>query len=270
MMSQTMVRRCLIVGCSRTKTDSPGLLPAVQRYDGPIYRVIRRYLREAPSAQRSLEIFVLSAEFGLIPGEAEIPAYDRLMTASRADELRPQVLNTTRDRISPQGYSEIFLSMSKTYSRALAGINDLVHDDTKVVLSSEPSGRQLTKLKQWLWGLEEPPPAQEFAWSDNGFADSESADSVPLVQRKTIPRTVVLRDHQMRMTAAEAISRLKQGMCEDPDTARKIRSWYLSIEGERISPKWAAQYLFGVPVSRFSADEARRALRGLGLNCDKV
>ncbi len=265
-----MTRRCLIVGCSRTKVDTSERLPAIQRYNGPAYRVIRRFLREAPAAGESLDIFILSAEFGLITADTKIPAYDRLMTESRADELRSQVLTTVQDKIGLQPYSEIFLSMGKTYLRALVGINDLVHDGTDVVVSNEASGRQLTELKQWLWGLEERPVAWELPFSDRESANTTPVMSLPTVQPQTTPRVVVLRGRRIRMTTAAAISRLKHGLCEHQNEPRKIRSWYVNIEGEKVSPKWAAQYLFGLPTSKFSADEARRALRGLGLNCYQV
>jgi hypothetical protein len=64
------------------------------------------------------------------------------------------------------------------------------------------------------------------------------------------------------------MERLQAGIIQEPvSAAYQVRSWYVDINGERISPKWAAQYLFDVPVNQFSADEARRVLRRLGLNC---
>ena len=41
-----MDKRLLILGCADRKRDSGGLLPALDRYDGPAYRVIRTFLRE--------------------------------------------------------------------------------------------------------------------------------------------------------------------------------------------------------------------------------
>ena len=42
----TMSKQLLVLGCSQTKRDSVGELPAIDRYDGPSYRVLRGYLRE--------------------------------------------------------------------------------------------------------------------------------------------------------------------------------------------------------------------------------
>jgi hypothetical protein len=249
--------RCLIVSCSRTKVASPEPMPAIQRYDGPAYRVLRKFLAEAPDASRSLDVYILSAEFGLIEAETKIPVYNRLMTASRAKELRPHVMDVVQHEISPQGYSEVFLSMSQLYLKAIDGIGCLLDSETKVIASNRTTGQSLTDLKKWLW-------------RSSGSAETESAAPAPIVQPKAAPQTVILRGRQVKMSTAQTISQLKQGMDQNWDVAHKIQAWYLDLERERVSPKWAAQYLFDVPVNEFSADEARRVLRRLGLNCYKI
>ncbi len=248
--------RCLIVSCSRTKAASPEPMPAIQRYDGPAYRVLRKFLDEAPDASQSLDVYVLSAEFGLIEAETEIQAYDRLMTASRAEELHQQVMDAVQKEIGPRNYSEVFLSMSRLYLKAIEGIDRLLDSKTKVITSNRTTGQSLTDLKKWLW-------------RSDGSAEAAPAAPAPVVQPKAAPQTVILRGQQVEMSTAQTISQLKQGMSQNWDVAHKIRAWYLDLEGDRVSPKWAAQYLFDVPVNEFSADEARRVLRGLGLNCYK-
>src|SRR4051794_25280888 len=75
-------RRLLIIACSDRKYADDRLLPATQRYDGPAFRVLRRYLREQPPEPPAIR--VLSAEFGLIDDTTLIPRYDRGMTLERA------------------------------------------------------------------------------------------------------------------------------------------------------------------------------------------
>ncbi len=61
------MKRCLIIGCSKSKIKSPGHMPALQRYDGPSFRVLRRFLaaESSPHAEGKVDVFILSAEFGL-------------------------------------------------------------------------------------------------------------------------------------------------------------------------------------------------------------
>ena len=80
----------LILSCSQRKRLDEGLLPAVERYDGPAFQVLRRFLRE--NSSEAPHVLILSAEHGLISYDRPIAAYDRKMTLARARELRPLVL----------------------------------------------------------------------------------------------------------------------------------------------------------------------------------
>lgn len=68
-------------------------MPAIDRYDGPTFYVFRRYLRETDD--RQLRVYILSADFEIINAKS-IPNYDRLMTPSRARELREQATRSLR------------------------------------------------------------------------------------------------------------------------------------------------------------------------------
>lgn len=140
--------RCLILGCSRTKIGSPELLPAIQRYDGPPFKVLRRYIKENTSY--GLDVFVLSAKYGLIDGQAYIPNYDQCMTKERALEIHDNVIRTVENNLLHRNYDEIFLSMGKVYLGAMSGIEDILNG--KVIVSHGPPGKKLAGLRNWLWG----------------------------------------------------------------------------------------------------------------------
>src|SRR5688572_5303367 len=110
------MKRCLILGCSESKIETAGKIPALDRYDGPPFRVLRRFLTDVPPSdpRRQLDVFVLSAEYGLIKEEQEIPVYDQRMTPQRAGELQPDVLRIFQEKIASQNYEELFLSMGKS------------------------------------------------------------------------------------------------------------------------------------------------------------
>ncbi len=92
-MSETPLataRNLLVLGCSATKIETDGVMPALSLYDGPMFRVLRSFLRDNRWPE-SLSVAVLSAKFGLIGGLAQIPYYNKRMTPARAIELNPSV-----------------------------------------------------------------------------------------------------------------------------------------------------------------------------------
>lgn len=78
------VTALVVMPCSATKSAAAGELPAVDRYDGPMWRTLRAAVREA---RQPVDVWFLSARFGFHPATLGIPDYDQVMTASRAAEL---------------------------------------------------------------------------------------------------------------------------------------------------------------------------------------
>jgi hypothetical protein len=56
--------RLLLVACSATKNGAAETLPAITRYDGVAYRVIRRWQHEHAAQAEELAILILSARYG--------------------------------------------------------------------------------------------------------------------------------------------------------------------------------------------------------------
>ncbi|MEA5560724.1 helicase HerA-like domain-containing protein [Planktothrix agardhii] len=65
----------LIINCSKSKYSQLEFLPAIERYNGVAFRVVRKFLQEQTTDY--LDIFILSAKFGLIPAYQLIPNYDQ-------------------------------------------------------------------------------------------------------------------------------------------------------------------------------------------------
>ena len=68
----TQSRRLLILACSQRKRLDPQPLPVLERYDGPAFRVLRKFLRDSPCEAQRIDISVLSAEFGLLSAQQMI------------------------------------------------------------------------------------------------------------------------------------------------------------------------------------------------------
>lgn len=144
-------RRLLIIACTATKRPDAGLLPAIDRYDGPSFRVLRRWQADHPDVADSLAVYVLSAEYGLIPASLPIADYNRRMTAARADELREPVQAALQQVLTGQTFAAAYLSGGQVYRRALGEPLPRIGG---IPLETAPAGAgigtQLAALKRWL------------------------------------------------------------------------------------------------------------------------
>jgi hypothetical protein len=240
--------RCLILGCTEAKRDASGSLPALERYNGPTFQVVRRFLREAGPQLKDVDIYVLSAEYGLISVDKPIADYDRRMTTARAAELRPEVSKRLREILS-QGYDEVFVSLSQVYLEAVGSLDALGSDGARVIVSRAAMGRRLTELKRWLYHLPDEPLAPE--------------RSEPTV-RGTGQAT--LCGQRIAATTDEVVTLARQALADGLGKPRNFRSWYALVDGEKVSTKWLVSLLLGLDVSEFQASEARRVLGQLGVD----
>lgn len=98
-------RRLLILSCSLTKRDGPQYMPARERYDGPLWRTLRR----VDPDERKARVAFLSAEYGFREARTNIEKYDRRMTPEIAASMKAGGLGTrwprpkTRRRVMPSG-----------------------------------------------------------------------------------------------------------------------------------------------------------------------
>ena len=120
----------LIIGCSQRKVESTGLLPAIERYDGPTYRTLRKVFPDGHLPD-NLDIVIISAKHGLIECKQPIENYDQRMTPERADALAATVRDALQRKIianTDEGthfyiYDQVFINLGKTYRRTLEGFH---------------------------------------------------------------------------------------------------------------------------------------------------
>lgn len=235
-------RRLLILSCSRCKRADGNLLPAVQRYDGPAFRVLRRFLREAQS--EAPDIRVLSAEHGLIPHDRPIPYYDRAMTPSRARELRPGVREELTHVASRGVPRDTFILAGQTYLAALRAEGMPRFLDRAKLGGGAPGGR-LAELRDWLW-----------------------SETPRLGYNSSMPATKGrqrIRGVEVSLTGEQALGIARRALDEAWGNPDRYESWCVPVDGRCVAPKWLVSRITGLPVGAFSTDEARRLLARLGV-----
>lgn len=143
-------RRLLVLSCSATKTDAPGAVPAIDRYDGPAYRTLRAWLRENPEEARDLKILIISAKFGAIPSDTPIEQYDLRMDRFNAHKLQGGVRRAIKNAVKETAPLESVLVVAGSdYLEAIGTLEGLglPYDTT---IASGGIGQKLGVLRRWL------------------------------------------------------------------------------------------------------------------------
>lgn len=149
----TAPRRLLVMACTATKRDDHLLLPAGERYDGPSFRLLRRWQREHPEAAARLDVYILSAAFGFISADQLIPDYNQRLTPAGAARLHDEVLCGVCSVVTRATFSGAYLSAGHLY-RSTFGCLSPSDVFAPVPLTLPPPGLgiggQLAALKRWL------------------------------------------------------------------------------------------------------------------------
>lgn len=115
---------------------------AVELYDGPFYKVLRKNYPD------NLNVLILSAKYGLISSDKIISYYDQIMTINRAEELSSEIKVKLESTVSNEYYDEIFISLGKTYMFAIDESKNFL-DKYNVYWGHGQIGERLHQLKEW-------------------------------------------------------------------------------------------------------------------------
>ncbi len=140
-----MNKRLLVLGCADRKRESEGLLPALDRYDGPAYRVLRKFLREYQWPE-DVSIAVLSAEYGLIGILKEIQHYDRRMDLATARAKAPECSALLTEWAT--SHRSVHLSLGVQYLTALQPALEVLNHRPEVFNGG--IGEKLQSIKTFL------------------------------------------------------------------------------------------------------------------------
>ena len=235
--------RMLILACSQRKRRDKGLLPAVERYDGPAFRVLRRFLRE--SSSRVPDVLILSAEHGLIPHDLPIADYDRKMTPTRARELRPRIFADLERLIAPRASLETLICAGKQYLPALQADDASPLSKASVRTCDGALGRKLAELHDWLHGH-----SPKLRYNSSMLIEGNGA---------------CIRGVEVTLTPDQVFDIAAEALAEGWGDPERYESWCVPMNGRYVAPKWLVSQISGLPVRAFTTDESRRLLAQLGV-----
>jgi cytoplasmic iron level regulating protein YaaA (DUF328/UPF0246 family) len=109
-----------VQGCSDRKHDGPDA--AFDLYDGYYYRILKKAKRE-DAFDSSIDVVILSAEYGLLDADERIESYDREMSSERASEFQSAGLpGDLADRAKE--YDCVVVNLGAPYREAIDGFAD--------------------------------------------------------------------------------------------------------------------------------------------------
>lgn len=142
------MNRLLLISCSQRKVETDKALPALELYDGPVYRSLRKMQRE-DTLPKNLDILIISALHGLVHAKDTIRTYDLKMTAARADqpEFRLYIHNCLKGYQQAAKYEQVFVNLGKIYARTLENYHwGLI----SYLEASGGIGQRVSQMRVWL------------------------------------------------------------------------------------------------------------------------
>jgi hypothetical protein len=143
-------RKLLIVGCCETKSKVEELIPASERYKGPLFTTLNK-----AGVPKDVDVAVLSAKHGLIRFDTPLEDYNVKMKDGRKDLLKsPEQLARINNTVD--GYGEVFVAGGEDYRNFLdeAGIKGKYTTYTDHADKVRGIGDQRSILAKWLYKAE--------------------------------------------------------------------------------------------------------------------
>jgi len=144
--------KLLILGPSYRRNPSPEPLPAIERYDGLFYRMVRKYIDKLK--EKDIDVIIVTEDLDVVTPETKLPykppvgeSWKTLPLIEKDPEkvklLRNQILELAKER----EYEEIFVALNKHYQTLLP---DLTPYSRRIIASFRGIGPKAQALKRWL------------------------------------------------------------------------------------------------------------------------
>jgi hypothetical protein len=125
-------------------------MPALDRYNGVFFRVLKKYLREGQL--EDVDILILSETLGILTPEKGVPynpVISKVVGRGDTDKARKQNLETLRNWFSKREYAEIYVNCGRDFLKLIEGFEKLT---SARVTFAEGSGigPKAAHMKKWI------------------------------------------------------------------------------------------------------------------------
>lgn len=145
---QTGPPALLLVGCSARKTPAMARGRAWNLYDGRVFQVLKKALRDRPDWGRELFVVIVSARYGVIEADRVIEAYDERLTANEAVVRRALFSEQLRAIVFGREFRSVRVDLGRAYRSALPDL-DALFAPTPVEWASGGIGARNARTRRW-------------------------------------------------------------------------------------------------------------------------
>ncbi len=215
----------------------------MERYNGPQFQVVRKFIRTHPDAQSALDIAILSARFGMISPSENIPDYDQRITPEQVASIRPRIMIALGQHFQRTKYQRCCISLSRDYLEIIAGLEEIIPPTCETTYIRGSQGERLSQLFNWLYADHPRPTERRIASS--GYAR--------------------LRGVDIRLEPEEVLACGRRALISQKMSPPEPKAWYVMVDEHRVGPKWLVSQISGLSEQAFNTTDARRVLAALGV-----
>jgi cytoplasmic iron level regulating protein YaaA (DUF328/UPF0246 family) len=144
---QNYQRRLLVINCSNRKIKREGLVPAWERYQGGCFPLLKQ-LETVSAIPVNLDIFIISAKYGLLKTSDLIGWYNIQMTPERAESLRDFVQEAIQAQLRSIPYSQSLIFLEPLYKLCVESV-----PFPSPIYLEDLTEENLSLLRSWVLGL---------------------------------------------------------------------------------------------------------------------
>jgi hypothetical protein len=115
----------LLIACSSRKAAGVKRGRAWDIYDGRLFQVLKKALRDTAGWQERLHVLIVSARYGVLRADALIDSYEERLTPILARQRGALWAEGLRRTLAGQSYRAVHVNLGRDYLRVLPGLTDL-------------------------------------------------------------------------------------------------------------------------------------------------
>lgn len=145
----------IVLSASQRRSTDPDPLPAIERYDGVYFRLVKKYLREKRLSDT--DIIIVSERNGIARPDENVPYIKPFrgklhLPKKQLEELKLSNLLKLESIFNQHHYKEIFVVCGKEYQKLIEGFGQLT-DAEVVFCKGRGLGPKAQDLKRWILAI---------------------------------------------------------------------------------------------------------------------